>query len=73
MNILNFFMSLKNSNSFLILLNSNVLFIASDVLINSISDVLFNMSHVSGIHLGNVLSLNKIGLIWSNCVKHFTI
>ena len=73
MNILQFFMSLQNSLLLLILFNSNVFLIVSDVIVYSLSDFLLGVTHISSAHSGNILSLDEVCFVWWNGIKHFIV
>ena len=58
------FMSEKHSLLLVVFLKADVLFVSSDVIVNSLSDVLLDLTHVAGTHARDVLSLNEIGFAW---------
>ncbi len=73
MNVFKLFMGLKNSLALLILFHPNVLFIGSNIVIYSLSDVLFHITHIMSCHSRDVLPLDEISFIWSYCIKHLFI
>lgn len=74
MNVFELFMSLHHSGLFMVdSLNSNKLFVALNVRVNSIRDFMFCIHHVFRCLAWNVFFVDEVGLIRRDRVEHLSM